>query len=101
MSYEDKLETNQHGTLVIQGTEISVVRILRMLSEGNSVNDVMKVHQEISIDNIYSCLEYATELVIINGYKKASQAIKESIKKRYVLAEKTRAMKGNPPDSFK
>ena len=96
MNYEDKLAINQNGTLVIKGTEISVIEILRMLSEGNSVNDVIKVHQKISVADIGSCFEYATELVIINDYKKATTAIREDIKERYALAARIRALKDKP-----
>ncbi len=102
MKYENNIEANKYGTPSIKGTETAVHEILRLLSEGNSVVEVISTHPKLSIQDIFACLEYATELVIVNDFKKSSKKINEHFKERHALAIRLRAiMKDKPPPIFK
>ena len=101
MKYENNIEANKYGTPTIKGTETSVYEILRLLSEGNSVDEVIRTHPKLSIQDILACLEYATELVIVYDFKKSSKKINEHFKERHALANRIRAMKDKLPPIFK
>lgn len=100
MSYEEKLEASSneimYGNILIKGTKVSVGTILRELSKGNSIDDILKDRTEISNFDVYACLEYAAELVSAISYKKAMTAIETNIEKRKALANKIRALKDKP-----
>jgi len=101
MKYENNIETNKHGTPIIKGTETAVHEILRLLSEGITVDEVIRTHPKLSAQDIFACLEFATELVIVYDFKKSSKKINEHFKERHALADRIRAMKDKPPPIFK
>ncbi len=96
MNYEEKFEPGEYGTILIKGTKISLRTILRKLSEGTSIDSIIETHPEITIFDIYACLEYASELVGVIDYNKAMSAIFADKKKRKELADRIRASKGKP-----
>lgn len=49
------------GKPVIKGTRISVELILEKLSEGESIEQIVKSHPHISKENIMACLAYAKD----------------------------------------
>lgn len=105
MSYEDNIVVShdelKYNNIFIKGTNISVSTVLRELSEGNSKENIIIKHPEISVSDIYSCLEFAAELVGVIDFNKSISAINVEKKKRKVLIERLRAMKGNPPPAFR
>ena len=96
MKYENKIGTNKCDTPTIKGTETAVHDILRLLSEGNSFDEVVRTHPKLSIQDIFACLEYATELVIVYDFKKSTKKINEHFKERHALADRIRALKDKP-----
>ena len=98
MKYEEKITTNELGTVVVKGTDIWIITILRMLEEGKTIDEIIKIHPELSGSDISACMEYATELAIVSDFKKSTKTINEHFNKRHSLAEKFRkAMKKNRP----
>jgi uncharacterized protein (DUF433 family) len=66
MNYSDRINIDPQvmiGTPVIKGTRISVEIILRKLSEGLSVDQVLEVYDHLTKDDIYAALTYASDLV--------------------------------------
>jgi uncharacterized protein (DUF433 family) len=97
MKYEEKLVTSEHSsTLLIKGTNIWVINILRMLEEGKTMDEVIKDHPELSTSDISACLEYATELVIVSDFKKSTKIINEHFRERHALANRIRTLKDKP-----
>ena len=52
-----------HGQAFIKGTRIPVHQIVLMLSNGDTINDLLKAYPTITRDDILPCLEYASMLV--------------------------------------
>lgn len=50
------------GRPIIKGTRISVSTVLSYLSAGDTVDDIIKAHPELSRESILACLEYARRL---------------------------------------
>ena len=96
MKYEEKILANEHSTLTIKGTTICVINILRMLEEGKTMAEIIKVHPELSTSDISACLEYATELVIVSDFKKSTKKIYENFRERHAWANRVRALKDKP-----
>ena len=60
------IETNPEimgGKPVIKGTRITVEMILRRLSEGQSHEELLEGYPQLTRDDIYSCLTYASNLI--------------------------------------
>ncbi|MFQ6121415.1 MAG: DUF433 domain-containing protein [Methanosarcinales archaeon] len=51
-----------HGKPVIKGTRIPVYVILNLLAGGMSTKDILKEYPDLTIEDIYACLEYASKL---------------------------------------
>jgi len=109
MSYEEKFESGKKETvfgytlnnsIFIKGTKISVREVLRKLSEGNSADDIIKSHSEISVSDIHLCLEFASELVGASDLKESLTVINFEKQKRKDLADKIRSFKGKPPPGW-
>jgi len=47
------------GRAVIRGTRITVETVLGYLSAGDSINDVMEAHPNLSKEDVLACLEFA------------------------------------------
>ena len=100
MSYLERIQASEnqilYGNILIKGTKVSVGSIIRELSKGISVEEIIKKWPEISTTDVYACLEYAAELVAAIDFKKAKAAIDVNIKKRYALANRIRSLKDRP-----
>ncbi|MDE0140811.1 MAG: DUF433 domain-containing protein [Caldilineaceae bacterium] len=51
-----------HGQACIQGTRIPVYLILRMLTCGDSVEDLLREYPSITRKDILACIDYAASL---------------------------------------
>lgn len=66
MDYRDRI--NHHpeimlGKPVIKGTRISVETILKKLSEGATLEELLKVYPTLSKEDIYASLHYASAII--------------------------------------
>ena len=50
------------GRAVIRGTRITVETVLGYLSAGDSINDVMEAHPNLSKEDVLACLEFAQRI---------------------------------------
>ena len=51
-----------HGQACIKGTRIPVHQIIRMLANGDKIEELLKDYPSIERDDIYACLDYAESL---------------------------------------
>jgi uncharacterized protein (DUF433 family) len=51
-----------HGQACVKGTRIPVHQVVRMLANGDAVEDLLAEYPSVSRDDIMACLEYAAEL---------------------------------------
>ena len=51
-----------HGQACIKGTRIPVYRILHMLANGDTIDDLLEEYPSITREDILACIEYAAEL---------------------------------------
>ncbi len=51
-----------HGQACIKGTRIPVHQIIRMLANGDKIQELLEDYPSIKAEDIYSCLEYAASL---------------------------------------
>ena len=51
-----------HGQACVKGTRIPVHQIVRMLANGDSVDDLLAEYPSLSREDIMACLDYAAEL---------------------------------------
>ncbi len=51
-----------HGQACIKGTRLPVHQIVRMLANGDSVEDLLREYPSLERDDILACLEYAAAL---------------------------------------
>lgn len=66
MEYSDRININPQimlGKPVIKGTRISVEMVLRKLSEGLSVDQLLESYDHLTREDIYAALTYASDLV--------------------------------------
>jgi uncharacterized protein (DUF433 family) len=66
MNYTDKIITNPGvmlGKPVIKGTRITVELVLRKLSEGMSIEQMLTAYPHLSKEDIYATLTYASDLI--------------------------------------
>lgn len=47
----------------IVGTRISVELVLRKMSEGASISDILEMYPNLSVNQVLACLEYAAEMI--------------------------------------
>jgi len=52
-----------NGRPVIKGTRITVQTILGFLASGDSIEDVLEEYPSLSKEDIYECLNYASNLM--------------------------------------
>jgi uncharacterized protein (DUF433 family) len=65
-NYKDKIESNPDimlGKPVIKGTRITVELILKRLSEGASMDEILEGYPNISKDDILACLSYSAYVI--------------------------------------
>ena len=51
-----------HGQACIQGTRIPVHQIIRMLANGDKIEELLEEYPSLKVDDIYACLNYAASL---------------------------------------
>lgn len=51
-----------HGQACVRGTRIPVHQVVRMLANGDSVEDLLSEYPSLSREDIMACLDYAAEL---------------------------------------
>ena len=51
-----------HGQACIKGTRIPVHQIIRMLANGDKIEELLKDFPSLKTDDIYACLDYAASL---------------------------------------
>jgi len=52
-----------HGQAYIKGTRIPVHQIVRMLANGDAIDDLLEEYPSIGKEDILACLDYAASLV--------------------------------------
>ncbi|MFH1992937.1 MAG: DUF433 domain-containing protein [Pseudomonadota bacterium] len=48
-----------HGQACIKGTRIPVHQIVRMLANGDTIEELLEDYSSLQIKDIYACLDYA------------------------------------------
>ena len=51
-----------HGQACIKGTRIPVHQIIRMLANGDKIEDLLEDYPSLKHDDVYACLDYAASL---------------------------------------
>lgn len=51
-----------HGQACISGTRIPVYQIVRMLANGDSIDDLLEEYPSIKREDVLACLDYAASL---------------------------------------
>jgi uncharacterized protein (DUF433 family) len=51
-----------HGQACIKGTRIPVHQIIRMLANGDTIEELIEEYPSISREDIFACLDYAASL---------------------------------------
>ena len=54
------LDTMQHEG--VKGTRIPVHQIIRMLANGDKIQELLEDYPSIKVEDIYACLDYAASL---------------------------------------
>lgn len=65
-NYHNRITTNPKvmvGKPVIKGTRISVELIMRLLTQGQTIKDIIKAYPHLKRGDILAAMAYATELV--------------------------------------
>lgn len=66
MDYKDRIVSDYKvmlGKPVIKGTRITVELLLRKLSEGISISNLLDMYNELKQEDIYAALTYASEVI--------------------------------------
>ncbi|MEO9869321.1 DUF433 domain-containing protein [Ekhidna sp.] len=66
MEYTNRIVTNPDvmlGKPVIKGTRITVEIVLRKLSEGMTIDQLISSYSHLSKDDVYAVLAYASDLI--------------------------------------
>ena len=51
-----------HGQACVKGTRIPVHQIIRMLANGDKIEELLEDFPPLKIEDIYACLDYAASL---------------------------------------
>jgi uncharacterized protein (DUF433 family) len=65
MTFGDRISINPqicHGQACVKGTRIPVHQIVRMLANGDSVDDLLAEYPVLTREDIMACLDYAAGL---------------------------------------
>ena len=65
MAMHDRIMINPkvcHGQACIKGTRIPVHQIIRMLANGDKMEELLDDYPTLQIEDIYACLNYAASL---------------------------------------
>jgi len=66
MKYKERMISASEimlGKPVIKGTRIPVELILRKLSEGMKIEELLEAYPQLSKEDILACLEYSAEVI--------------------------------------
>ncbi len=66
MNYKDRLEINpviMVGKPVIKGTRITVELLLRKLSEGMTMEELLTAYPNLKHEDIYAVLSYSADVI--------------------------------------
>ena len=65
MTFGDRISINPlvcHGQACVKGTRIPVHQIMRMLANGDSIDDLLTAYPRITREDVMACLDYAASL---------------------------------------
>lgn len=51
-----------HGQACVQGTRIPVLQVVRMLANGDTVEELLEDYPTLTREDVLACLDYAAEL---------------------------------------
>lgn len=51
-----------HGQACVKGTRIPVQQIIRMMANGDKIEDLLEDYPSLKSEDIYACLDYAASL---------------------------------------
>ncbi len=51
-----------HGVACVKGTRMPVYQIVRMLANGDAIEDLLREYPQLSREDILACLDYAASL---------------------------------------
>jgi len=51
-----------HGQACVKGTRVPVYQIIRMLANGDSIEDLLQEYPSLKREDILACLDYAASL---------------------------------------
>lgn len=51
------------GKPTIRGTRVTVVSILKKLSEGTTPEDLLKIYPHLNYEQILACIEFAADVI--------------------------------------
>jgi len=51
-----------HGQVCIKGTRIPVHQVIRMLANGDKIEELIEDYPSLKVEDIYACLDYAASL---------------------------------------
>lgn len=51
-----------HGQVCIKGTRIPVHQVIRMLANGDKIEELLEDFPSLKVEDIYACLDYAASL---------------------------------------
>jgi len=66
MNYKDKISVNPNvmlGKPCIKGTRITVELIIKKLSEGASINDLLEGYPKLIVEDIRAALAYSADVI--------------------------------------
>ena len=66
IDYSNRIISNPRvmlGKPVIKGTRLAVALLLRKLSEGASIESILQMYPQITKEDIYAALQYASDVI--------------------------------------
>jgi len=51
-----------HGQACVKGTRIPVHQIVRMLANGDAIEDLLREYPSLTQEDVFACLDYAASL---------------------------------------
>jgi uncharacterized protein (DUF433 family) len=66
LNYKYLIESNHNimlGKPIIKGTRITVEIILKKISEGTTISEILEMYPHLSHEQIFACFEYAADVI--------------------------------------
>jgi len=66
MNYRDRISSHPDimlGKPVVKGTRITVELIIRKLSEGMTIDELLEAYPHLKREDIFSCLAYSADVI--------------------------------------